>query len=290
MACCEDSGARPISASVPSPAVPKNRASMPRSRLVHDRGDRRQGAERGEPVGILADDMRQLRGEILVVETVGLDPHGRHAERLQLRQERVAAADAVIVGVAQHGNPFQVQLLDHEVGQLTRLVAVVGQQPEGPLVPAGGDARVARAEHDEGHPGALGRFHARQHHRAAPAAEHRFHPVADQALHGEHGLRGIAVVVGDVENDFAPADAACVVDLLHRHLDALQHPGPVGCAAAGEPRDIAELDVVGSRRSGQGCRRQQPAEQGVAHHRVSRCRIARVASASSEPSVLTTTA
>ena len=120
MVCWVASGASAIIASFDRPAGPKKRASIPWSRgLADDGGDGGRVPISAIPSGLAAGDVRQLRGEVLVVGGVTFDVNRRLAQFLQPLQEDVARADAVVVAVVDLGYTFHMQLLNREIGSCT---------------------------------------------------------------------------------------------------------------------------------------------------------------------------
>ena len=74
-------------------------------------------------------------------------------------------------------------------------------------------------------------------------ADHELDPVADELVGDRHALLGIGHVVADLDLDLLPQNAAGLVDVLGRLLDALHELRAESRVGAGDRARDPQLDL-----------------------------------------------
>jgi hypothetical protein len=222
-------------------------AELPRlSRLVHyflvEVGQ-------DQDVGLLGDDLGELRAEVGVAVVVGLGFHDLAAELLEGLLELRRDSDVVRVRlIIEGGRGLGPGGLVGVLGEY-RPLEIVGEAGAEEELPRLRDVHVRRPGGDRGQVGVIDDLGGREAHRRVVGPDDAEDAVVvGEFLHHDRRLGLLEAVVQERSRELvllaADRDAAGRVDLVHRELDSLFRRGADNGEISGEFVIYAELDRV----------------------------------------------
>ena len=211
--------------------------------LLHDDGAFSEVGGHEHDVGLLADELGELGGEVLVAGAVLHIGNEFAADLLKGLFEEVGEAHGVVVGdVGKDGGLLVAEVLVG-VGRGGGTLIGIDEAGAEVVLLALRHERVGAGGPDDGHLGAFGDFAAGHGEGGAVGAddgEHLF--MFGEALHGVGGFDLVGLVVDDDQFDGAVEDGRFE---LVGELDAFEFKLPAESVLAGQGQIDADFDGIG---------------------------------------------